>query len=1413
MGITAASGPVMDTDLQDSHASFIGENGGESSAREVEGVGDVNGDGYDDFIISAPFYSKGILKRGSTYLIFGKPSGWSKDIDLSKANASFLGERGNCLSGTSVSGAGDVNGDGYDDILIGAWRDGEGAELAGQTYLILGKKSGWSMNTSLGNSDASFWGEVRRDEAGNDVAGVGDVNGDGYDDFLIGASLNDEGSYDGGQTFLIFGRKTGWSMDQSLANANASFWGEALNDYSGGMLAGAGDINGDGYDDILIGVPNNDEGSNDAGQAYLIFGKPSGWSMDINLSNVNASFLGEGKNNYFGESLAGAGDVNGDGIDDFIIGAHGNSEAAHYAGQSYLFFGKKSGWSMDAPCTQANASFWGENPDDYSGRAVSGAGDFNNDGYNDLLIGAYYNDDGGSAAGQTYLIYGKKSGWSIDTNLSNADASFWGEDADDRSGETLGCAGDVNGDGYDDILIGAPEDEEGGGGMRGQTYLFFYSDGAPPKIERDSTPGNATTGDLFTFNITVSDNYGVHNVTIEYWYGEDQSHINETSNRSSGDKKNGTWLLNITIPQNSTATLHYIVHAFDTVFTPTSPTRRDVKVWDNDRPELVDSTQGLPTTGDRFTVTVNVTDNIGISGVNLVYWFGGDPPTNTTMDEVNITYSGNGTYRYNITVSENSIARLRYYFAVNDTYGNWNSTSEVGVAVTDNDAPIIVQDLSDTVPTTGDPFRFKVEVVDNIEVGRVYVSYRLHINDDPTHLNMTADVVTAGGNGTYVASIYIPLSNRFPLEFNIQVLDTSLNLAFTKWQRINITDNDSVTLGVDYSDSLATTGDPFHFGIHVHDWVGISDVEVVYWFDDLGSAENVTMVVGPGMTRIHDGLTIPVNSTAPLHYYFQAWDTSNNWNRTIEKVVTVIDNDAPTFGTDDTNAVCIKGTTFEFSIEAIDNIGIEEIKLVYWWLPSGMRTNLSMAGDSPYTIAVLVPRNPVANLYYNFYAVDTAGNWNETEEATILPVNRPPFITFDEVWTVTEGNVSYLNLTTFIGDDNDDIANLTLEYNARYIYWGGTHVMGALYHEWMPDHQVEVSLTDGEDTVYHNITVRVINVNDDPEITSKPSRQATVWRIYTYTVEYTDEDVLDTITILLTKKPDGMTISEEGVVTWTPTRSQHDWHWVHLSLSDGNVTLQQWWPILVRVETPEPDNRPPVPSGTPPKGATWHEPISWTWAVTDPDGDTLHFHLVDGPYGATMDNQTGLLEWVAYWPPDNYTFVLDVTDGINTVPLEFIMRVRPFKNQAPAIQGTIEDIDTHKKVTTDLSEFMFDPDDLDINLTWSIEGGDTSLFGARIEDGDLVIEPVKGAKGTATITLKLEDPSGAFDAQEVDVTVEPEPSDSIADGFPWWILLVVIVAILGMAVFVLVRRPKETEVPEPGRIPEPLEEENKGRGA
>ncbi|MEC7987127.1 MAG: hypothetical protein VX278_18305, partial [Myxococcota bacterium] len=224
------------------------------------------------------------------------------------------------------------------------------------------------------------------------------------------------------------------------SEAQYTFVGENAGDYAGYSVSSAGDVDGDGLGDLIVGAYLNDDAGSYAGKAYLILGA-SLRHKSINLSQADYSFVGEGDGDRAGYSVSSAGDVDGDGLDDLIIGAHQNADGGSDAGKAYLVFGSSLGSDSTIDLSGADYSFVGENDGDYAGVVVSAAGDVDGDDKADLLIAATHNDDGGTRAGKAYLVLGASLGTSATIDLSGADYSFLGENDNDNAGTSLSSAG------------------------------------------------------------------------------------------------------------------------------------------------------------------------------------------------------------------------------------------------------------------------------------------------------------------------------------------------------------------------------------------------------------------------------------------------------------------------------------------------------------------------------------------------------------------------------------------------------------------------------------------------------------------------------------------------------------------------------------------------------------------------------------------------------------------------------------------------------------------------------------------------------------------------------------------------------------------------------------------------------------
>ncbi len=485
--------PQSLVDIANGKGGFVlnGASAGDWAGNRVDRAGDVNADGLDDFIIGARQVDTNGADSGAAYVVFGRKDGGNVELsDIEAGIGGFVlnGISAGDLAGTSVHGGGDVNGDGLADIIVGAMEDDPNGDNSGAAFVVFGKKD--TAAVELSAIEAGIGGFVINGASAGDRAGVsasitGDVNGDGIDDVLVGAvSADIDGISDAGSSYVVFGKKDTTSVELSaVAGGNGGFIikGAAADD-SSGWIKSAGDVNDDGLVDMIVGSYQADPGGvSNAGSAHVIFGKAGTTAVnltDINAGNGGFSIHGISADDEAGWDVAGGSDVNGDGLLDLVIGASSAYNGVDRTGAAYVVYGKKTTNSIQlSDIATGNGGFVIKGIANGDKTAwVGTGGDFNGDGLGDILVGARLNDTLGSNAGAAFVVFGNKIGGSI--NLANLDESkrgfsLFGSNAGDLAGSSINFAGDLNGDGYDDVIFGARKADPGGRIDAGASYVVY----------------------------------------------------------------------------------------------------------------------------------------------------------------------------------------------------------------------------------------------------------------------------------------------------------------------------------------------------------------------------------------------------------------------------------------------------------------------------------------------------------------------------------------------------------------------------------------------------------------------------------------------------------------------------------------------------------------------------------------------------------------------------------------------------------------------------------------------------------------------------------------------------------------------------------------------------------------------------
>jgi Ca2+-binding RTX toxin-like protein len=466
------------------NASADGDRSSDQAATAVSGAGDVNGDGLADVIVGAPLANpNGRTDAGSAFVVFGRADGASIDLSRIASGAGFRidGAVRNDRLGSAVSRAGDMNGDGLADLIVGAREaDNRGRSASGSAYVIFGKASAGAVDVgSLGSQGFRIDGATTGERAATSVAGGRDVNGDGRPDVMLGSPLADPGGRtNSGTVYVVFGKAGTGDVDTAaLAGAGYAIDGAAAGDQLSAVAA-IRDVDGDGRADVFTGARYADApGRTDAGAAHVTAGKGDDGTVDL-AAPAAATYVAHGAAawDYAGTTLGQGGDLNGDGRSDLLLGAPGADPAARSgAGSAYLLFAPEAGGTHDLAALDSTWRIDGAAAGDAAGTAIDAGGDLNSDGRADLVVGAPLGDPAArSSAGVAHVLYGGGFGGTVDLAATAAPGfRAIGGRAGDQSGTASAFAGDVNGDGRGDLVVGAPRADRLGRGDNGSAALLW----------------------------------------------------------------------------------------------------------------------------------------------------------------------------------------------------------------------------------------------------------------------------------------------------------------------------------------------------------------------------------------------------------------------------------------------------------------------------------------------------------------------------------------------------------------------------------------------------------------------------------------------------------------------------------------------------------------------------------------------------------------------------------------------------------------------------------------------------------------------------------------------------------------------------------------------------------------------------
>ena len=388
---------------------------GDEFGSAVADPGDLEADGVRDLAVGAPFDDDDGNDRGAVWMLFMDDNG---RVDQEQKISSDAGDFGGNLDdddlfGSALAGIDDLDGDAAFDLAVGVPGDDENGPDRGAIWILfLDIEGRVRQEQKIAEGEGGFDGNLDDDDRfGSAVANIGDVNGDGISDLVVGAPNDDDGPTNAGAVWILFMRMDGTVDDwQKISDSDGGFGGSLdEEDHFGAAVAGIGDLDNDGIPDLVVGAPGGDKSGQDRGEVWVLF-------LDIEGRVRQQQRIAEGDGGFdgslsdddsFGSAVANIGDFNDDGIPDLAIGAPNDDDGEDNAGAIWVMLmdtdGRVDGWQK---VSDREGGFNGKlNADDHFGAAITGIGDIDNNGFEDLAVGTPGDDEGDTDQGAVWILF------------------------------------------------------------------------------------------------------------------------------------------------------------------------------------------------------------------------------------------------------------------------------------------------------------------------------------------------------------------------------------------------------------------------------------------------------------------------------------------------------------------------------------------------------------------------------------------------------------------------------------------------------------------------------------------------------------------------------------------------------------------------------------------------------------------------------------------------------------------------------------------------------------------------------------------------------------------------------------------------------------------------------------------------